>query len=417
MNEDKVFDEYTEKLARDRKKKIAIAAVVGVVSVGIIGYSVSMMLSPAADIVGYIATEPAAPEEVVIDPLPPPERRTMQVSTTPPGANIIVNGVPSGLLSPANVEVVAEGRNSLSFFLDGHKSEHVLTDADQAALELTLTPYTPPARPEGWTPPLGEDGKPTEAEPVHGRVRVVTRSTSERFEGANIWHNGRLVPEPSPTLLRVQPGEEQHLLVRHPGYLDAMTFVQAIPYYRETDQRDVLLELQVDRSNAFSALSIRTFPREAKVWIDDVEVTGNIVTPVARNRHFTVRAEAPGHEPWERAFEASVGTIDLNIQLHRPVAAAGSLTVAGLPADADAYLVPLREGADGGTQIGRRGTVAPQDVESGRYLLRVAWGEYSQRKRKDLEIEVVPNEHRHIILSGSEDTIDVANITTRKPRN
>lgn len=417
MYEDNDFDEYAATLEKEKKRKLLIGGLVAVGAIAVIAGGYYTMVSPASSIVEFVSSEPAAIEQAVIEPMAPPERRAMQVESTPPGAAIIVNGIPTQQLTPASVDVVAGARNTISLFLDGYKTETRILDADANDFVATLTSYVAPERPEGWTPPKGEDGKPLEADPVHGRIRVVTRSPVDRFEGASIWLNGKLMPETSPATFRVQPGEEQHILVRHPGHLDAITYVQAIPYYRENDERGVLLEQQVDRGNAFSAVTIRTFPRDAKVWIDDQEITGNIVTPVARNRHFTIRAEAPGHEGWERTFEATVGTIELSIQLQRPVAEFGSMSVAGLPADADLYLVPLREGAEGGTQIGRKGQVQTHDLESGKYLLRVAWGEYNQRKRKDLEIEILPKEHRHFILSGSEDGIQVSNITNRRPRN
>ena len=416
MSDHDIDTEYLEQLAANRRKKILYGIGGAIVAAGVMVWGASTMFQGSDAVIDFMTSGGQdQAEEIVIEPLPLPERRAINVTTEPPGAAVIVNGVPSQRITPASIDIVADARNTLTFYHDGYRTEHVTIDADQADLSVSLTPWEAPPRPPNYQPPKDEAGNPLPEEPVHGRIRVITRSAEGPVDNATIWHNGELVSEPTPATIHVQTGEDQHILVRRGGYLDAIAFVRAIPYGQETDMRELPLELQVDRDNAFSAISLRTFPRDAKAWIDDQEITGNLITPVARNRHFMLRVEAPGHETWEQAFDATVGSIQLSVQLPRPVAELGTLTIAGLPEGTDAYLIPQREGATGGTQIGNRGHTQLQEVESGAYTLRISWGPYNQRERKDFDIEVVANEHRHITLQGAESAIEIASTTSRRP--
>lgn len=417
MQPDNEIDEYTAKIARDKRKKAVIAVLGGAAALGALYYLSLSFLTPASTLVEYINTEAPPQEQFVIEAMEAPARRALLVESEPAGASIIVNGIPSQRLTPASVDVVEGARNTISLYHTGYRTRHTLIEADEGDLHVTLTPYVAPARPDSYLPPTDDAGKPLPEEPVHGRVRVSTRSPQDRFDGATIWLNGQRTNEPSPAIVRVQANDEAHILVRHTGYLDAIAFVQAMPFGRTNDERDLLLEMQVDRGNAYSALSIRTFPRDAKVWLDDEEITGNIITPVARNRHFTIRAEAPGHDSWERTFDATVGTIELSIQLQRPINPPGSIFIAGLPENVDAYLIPQREGAEGGTQIGNKGRTEVREVEGGKYTLRISWSDDNRRLRKDFDIEVVPNEHRTFTLDGTGSRINIASTSNRKPRN
>lgn len=407
------IDAYNERRLAERKRNIVLAAI-GVCVVILIGtLLVGKFLSDTQPL-GEMANQPPpeAPEDVVIEALPPLERRALEVQSDPPGAAIILNGIATRLDTPATVQVVANKRNTLVFMKEGYETTVATIDSDAQDASVKLTPFVVPDLPKEER---NEDSE-EEVEPYHGRIRVISRNPSGVFDGAEVLWNGRPQAEQTPMILKVQPQQEQHITVQHVDHLDGVMFVQAIPFKRNPDMRDALVEMQTRRDNAFSALAIRTFPRDARVYLDDEEITGSLITPIAMNRHFILRVEAPGLETYERAFEASVGTIDLSVMLKRTVYPDGSLTVEGAPEDATLYLISRREGDESATEIGR--SSAPlRTVESGPYTLRVAAGPHNRRTRQDFDIDVPANRQLDIKLGVRDDELQVLNQTERPHRN
>lgn len=401
------IDEYNERRQALRRRNFAIAGIVVclILLAGI--FLVGKFLSDTSSLSAMgEASEAEAPQEATIEPLPPLERYPMNVDSTPPGAAIIVNGIATGLETPATIDAVAEVPNTLVLIKDGYETlvHNAAADTDDVALKLVE--YNETFDPER----LKEEPKEG---PVRGQLRVISRSPGGVFEGADVRLNGHAVSSPTPADIDVPANQLQHVSVRHVDHLDGVMFVQAIPHYKDTDRRDALVEMQKKRDNAYSAVAIRTFPRNARVYMDDEEITGSIITPVAMNRHFTIRAEAPGHEPYEQSFDAIVGTIDISIMLKQPVFPDGKISVEGGPEDATLYLVPQREGRESGLQIGRHGEASERTVESGPYLLRVAYGPHNQRGKTDLEIEVPENKHVRVVLAQQDDQIVIRSANVR----
>lgn len=407
------IDVYNEKRLAERKRNIVLAAI-GVCLIILIGtLLVGKFLSDTKGLEEMANLPPEeAPEEVIIEALPPLDRRALDVQTDPPGASIILNGIATRLDTPGTVQVVEDAYNTFVFMLDGYETAVATVDPDAQDLSVKLTPVVVPDPPKRDR----NDDSEEEVEPYHGRIRVISRDPGGVFEGAEVLWNGRPQSEQTPLLLKVQPQQEQHVTVKHVDHLDGVMFVQAIPFKRATDMRDALVELQSRRANAFSALAIRTFPRDARVYLDDEDITGSLITPIAMNRHFMLRVEAPGLETYERAFEASVGTIDLSIMLKRPVYPDGSISVDGAPEDATMYLISRREGDESANEIGRS-TAELRTVESGPYTLRVATGPPNRRTRTDFDIEVLANRHLGLKLGVRNDELQIIEQSERKPRN
>lgn len=409
------IDAYNTRRLAERKRNMVLAGIGACLIITIGALLVGKFLSDTRSL-GDMANQPPreAPQEVVIEALPPLERRAFDVRSEPEGASIILNGIATRLETPASVQIVRDAQNTLVFIKDGFETEVVTIDADASDLAVKLTPYEAPVLPAN--PNTAAQEPDVEPEPVHGRIRVISRSPGNVFEGAEVLWNGRPQAELTPLVLKVQPHEEQHLTVRHIDHLDGVMFVQAIPFRGPNDMRDALVELQKRRDNAFAALAIRTFPRDAKVYLDDEDITGSIVTPIAFNRHFMLRVESPGLETYERAFDAIVGSIDLSIMLKRPVYPDGTLSVDGAPEDATLYLISRREGDESATEIGR-GNAPLRTMESGPYTLRVASGPYNRRTRNDFDIDIPANGHLSIKLGVRDDTLQVVDQNNRKPRN
>lgn len=400
------LDDYNRRRDEERKKRLAFALGGIALVVLLVGFGVSKFLSDTSSLAEMSnLPPPPPPEEVRIEAGPPLQTRSMQVTSTPPGAAIIVNGIASRQFTPGTVDVVEDARNTIMLVLPGHQTwvETTDQDAEKLAAILRETPVTPVAR--------GEAPVPTE-----GRIRVISRSPGGVIEGAEVWLNGAPVADSTPVGLIVQAGQEQHLTVRHHENMDAVMFIQAIPYRTENDGREALVEMQKRRDNAFSALAVRVFPRDARVYLDDEDITGQIITPIAMNRHFMLRVESPGHASYERAFDATVGSIDVTVMLQRPVAVDGTLSITGAPEDADLYLIPVREGEPDGIQVGRA-EMATRAFESGRYTLRVASGPFNKRTRTDFDIEIPADGHLHIRLGMKNDELSIIEASPKKPRN
>lgn len=395
------LDEYNERRKALRIRNIAIGGIIAclIVLAGIL--SIAKFLSDASPLAEMgEPKEKVEAQAVEIEAMPPLERYEMDVSSTPEGAAIILNGIATGLETPATVQAVQEVPNTIVLIKDGYETRVHNARADTDTVSLEMTEYETPVDKEKYE----------EAElegPVRGHLRVISRNPGGVFEGAEVRLNGVPQQGTTPVDLDVQPGQLQHVVVRDVEHLDGAMFVQAIPYYKETDRRDALVEMQKKRDNAYSAVAIRTFPRNARVYMDDEDITGNIITPVAMNRHFTIRAEAVGHDTYEQHFDAVVGTIDLSIMLNQPVYPDGTISVEGGPEDSTLYLVPQREGKESSTQIGRNGETQRRTVESGPYILRVAYGPHNQRQRSDFEIKIPEEGHLGITLGEKDGEIEI----------
>lgn len=401
------IDEYNERRKAVQRRNFAIAGIVFCLILLVGMFVVGKFLSDTSSL--STMSEPTEVKELhdaTIEPLPPLERYAMNVSSEPEGAAIILNGIATGLATPATIDAVAEVPNTVVLIKEGYETLVHNAAADTDEVSLKLTEYTEQFDKERFKE------EPKEG-PVRGLIRVLSRSPGGEFDGADVRLNGHAIADPTPADLEVPANQLQHLTVRHVDHLDGVMFVQAIPHYKDTDRRDALVEMQKKRENAYAALAIRTFPRDARVYLDDEDITGSVITPIAMNRHFTLRAEADGHEPFEQNFDAIVGTIDVSIMLKQPVFPDGKISVAGGPEDATLYLVPQREGRESGIQIGRHGEATERTVESGPYLLRVAYGPHNQRGKTDLEIEVPENKHLRVTLESKDDTIVIRDAKVR----
>lgn len=406
MNQE--LDDYLEQQKAAQKKRtiIGIAAALGVVALilfVVTKFAGDAQMPELAEDSGEIQQAEA------VEPDPPPMRRELQLNSVPEGASVIINGIASRQVTPARISVVAGERNTITLMHRGYQTKYVeLSDSDNE-VTVTLDEIEVPELEEDEQQ-LDENGDPIEP---FGRINVTTRSTAGPLDGAEVWVNGQSVSGVTPVEFDVTPGVPQHITARRAGFRDAVTEIQAIRWQRREDTRQALLEMQAQREDsAFTSVKIRTAPPGAQVFIDNEEVTGDYVSIVPLNRHFTVRVEAPEYETFERHYEALVGTIDISAILQRPYNEPGMLSIEASPEDADIFIIPVREGTVSGQQVGR-GTARDLEVESGEWTIRIAHGAYRERVRADTIVEVPPGEHLSVRVRMNDGELEVVDSSSR----
>src|SRR5699024_2013649 len=87
-------------------------------------------------------TEVKELHDATIEPLPPLERYAMNVSSEPEGAAIILNGIATGLATPATIDAVAEVPNTVVLIKEGYETLVHNAAADTDEVSLKLTEYT-----------------------------------------------------------------------------------------------------------------------------------------------------------------------------------------------------------------------------------------------------------------------------------
>ena len=401
------FDFIAREADRRRKRMIAtgVAAVLIIATMVLLVGRFLKDAAPIAEIAEAEIVAPAEPEAYVVAAVPPPPRTNLRVTSTPPGAAVIVNGVATRLMTPADVSVVDGATNTVEVHRTGHRSViRQVEGGQESSIAVELQPIPTPE------PQRGADGELLP--PPRGVIRVVSSSPGGPLPGADILVNGSPWPEPTPTNIEVEPRVPYHISVRMSGHRDAVTTVQAIAMRNPEDMREVILEMPVDRPDAaFMALKLRVAPPETEVFLNDEDVTGQRVLNLPANGHYVLRAEAPGYDPWLRAFDATVGVIDVSVILERPRFDPGRLSVDTGIDDAAIFVIPQREGRNQGREIGR-GRVEGESLESGAYTLRVAHGPRNERVRGDVDISIPTGQHLHVRVGFRDGELVILNERT-----
>jgi serine/threonine protein kinase len=352
---------------------------------------------------------------------PPPEApptTTVSITSEPPGAWIVVNGIAARTQTPATVPLVIGAVNSVALHLDGHETlYHTVDDvaADAAPLALPLVALTQPA---DWTPPAPAAGEPPPTEPVVwtppiGRVRIETRSPAGALDGAEVLRNGERLEGTTPLTVDVPAGQDQHFTVRLAGYRDAVTVVRAIPWTGEADTRVVTLEMPAARENAaqMTTLRLTTTPRDARVSIDGEDLGTVNLRNLQSPLHYVVRIEAPDHEPFVRAIDARPGQIVLNALLTPIRRGPAALSIRAEPDGVQIFGQSLRHGAAGPSQIGTT-TVERRTVEAGPYQITLFHAGPEGRQRARTDVELAPDTHTTLQLRMEAGEVVVVNTET-----
>ncbi len=352
----------------------------------------------------------------------PPPTVQMQVTSTPPGANLIVNGVAVGLQTPATVTVVENALNTVGFYLSGYESLVQNTDVTGSAppMEATLVQIV---EPEGWTPPpppVAPEGGWPEGEPIPepitewslpmGRIRIETRTPAGAVEGAEVLLNGVRQEGTTPLEIDVPARQEQHITVRLAGYRDSVGYVRTIPFEDFADMRFVPVELTADRgedANRYTTFRVDTVPQQATLFLDGEDQGTRSLLNMQNPGHYVIRVEAEDHEPWERAYDAGPGIFETNVILTRPRSGPAMLTIViegetpYVPGEEEEdrdttrtniYLQPDYVGSPGFTRVGQSGLV-DHELEAGDYIMRLANRTEDARLRIDLEATYEPGIH------------------------
>jgi hypothetical protein len=326
----------------------------------------------------------------------PPATVQARIVSEPAGAWIVVNGVATRSQTPAEVAVVQDARNTISLYLAGHQTQVATLDIGSTAnvAPFTLAPLTQPA---DWTPPVQVEGEPpvvTEWSAPRGRIRVVARNPSGAIEGAEVLLNGEVQRGLTPLEIEVDAGVEQHITTRLAGYRDAVTTVRARPWGDPTDTREVILEMPADfdDANFATTLKLNPTPPDATISLDGEVQPGRIIL-LDSPGHYVVVVEGEDHHPFERAFDANVGSISLDVLLEPIVEGPTMLTLNLEPLTFDIYAERVAAGSPGGSKIGT-GTIAAMELDAGHYRFTLQGeNEAGERQRARIEVDLLPGQH------------------------
>jgi len=222
----------------------------------------------------------------------------LAVTSTPPGASIILDGTDRKMTTPATLTGVAVGSHTvllrLTGYADGQQSVTVTagtTSALQFALTKELDATTPPVEP--GTPPV-EPGTPPVTSPT--QVETTLRVTSTPGSAAIVLdekETGRLTP----ATIVVAPGSHT-VSLKLAGYAVATRAVSVA----KGGQASLAVPLTLTPPVAQGSLRITSTPAGAVVTIDGKLVTGKtpLTVGVALGHH-TILVALRGYETYARS--------------------------------------------------------------------------------------------------------------------
>lgn len=332
------------------------------------------------------------------EPLPPPDPPavvTYRITSTPTGANVVVNGVAMRDTTPTDVDLVQDAVNSVSVHQTGHAPvyETVTVGTSGGALDLSLVAFE---QPEDWEPPEPEeDADPedviTEWTVPQGRIRVEATSPGGPVEDAQVLLNGVTVDGTTPVEFDVDADVLHHITVRAAGHRDAVTWVRARVWDDAADTRHVRLEMPSDESEAvITTLRVTTTPSDATVMLDG-EDQGRVNQMQLRvPGHYVLEVEAPDHERYVRAFDAGIGTFEVNALLDAIETGPSVLNLTVEPEGTQIFLGSTRHGSAGARQVGTT-VVEARETDAGPYELTLFYDGEEGRQRGEMALELEPN--------------------------
>ena len=299
---------------RDRLKKALLASALLASCAGAVAlfiqYGASRPVPPSDQPPKPVITE----QDLEPEPLAPLARRPLQLTSSPEGASIILNGLDLGLKTPATVELASGRHNDLSVWAPGHSARRALLKPsfDEASLHIKLEPAAKPLP----------------------KARPTTLFIDTEPSGAQVTAAGQLLGTTPLTLDSVDPGGELHLTFSLQGHRPSVAL------FRPTAEGDNRLLMRLDplelRSKKHEAeLVLDVFPRGAQVSVDEAPVGLTLTRKTARRGALVVvELTHRDYEPMTRVFEiADFGTLSLRAMMTPLVRQRGRVTLR-LPEDA-----------------------------------------------------------------------------------
>ncbi len=358
------------------------------------------------------------PDEIDVVPLEapePPPRSARSITSEPDGAWIIVNSVATRQQTPAEVQLVDDAINTIMLVHDGFETAWISVDTREGDTVDTIA-LTPIVEPEGWEPePIDPEAPEGTPEPPQtwslpmGRIRVEAHSPGGPLADGEVLRNGELVASSLPAEFDVPAGEDQHVTVRAAGYRDAVAVVRARPFAAWNDARVVDLELpaESDARVRYTTVRLATVPRDATVTLDGEDLGILNLLTLTSPGHYVVEVQAEDHETWTRAYDATVGSIDVNALLEPVRSGPAQLSLSVEPEGVEIYGELQRHGSPGGTRLGVTALEA-LELEAGTWRFTLSReGDDGRPVRSRFELELAPQTHHTLVYSfeGDEATL------------
>ena len=378
-----------------------VVAALIVIVLGVIGYVIAtegVDTSIGDDIVPMtpLSEFDAAPLEVP----DPPATVALEVSSTPAGAWIVVNGIATRTQTPSMVEVVEGRENVITLHADTHATarEQVVGGASaQLQVELPPIPALPsPTEPtEATDEAVGEGSAPPREVPEGmGRIRVIAEDVSGQRVEAEVLRNGDRVEGTTPLELIVPAGVEQHITVRRAGYRDSVTYTRAIAYEDLRSEREVLLQLtrEVEGVRGATTVRVTATPAQAGLRVDGEDQGRLNVLTLRAPGHYVVEAFADDHTSVVQTIDTRLGQMEFRPVLAPIRTGAAMVDVAVTPDDTTIYAERLRAGSSGATTWGTGAVMREAEAGPWRFTLERRGEEGRQRGR--FEVEIAPETTR-----------------------
>ncbi len=374
---------------------VVLAAVLVVMGIKIakdgIGTNIADDFEPAPNIADFDAAPYVPPE--------PPPTAPLAIASVPPGAAIVVNGIVSAEVTPAELQVVDGQVNVISLHREGYQTAFVEANVGTPVNEALVAIPAPEAPPAEDADDAAAEGsaEPVDAGPGIGRarIRVEVTATDGRAIDAEVRVNGRSVGA-APVTVDVDAGVRHHVTARMAGKRDSAAYVRPIAWVDRNSVAVVALELTADNgdANRWSTLRFRSAPQSATVTIDDETVASSGIATLASPGHHIIRVSADDHLPIVRAVDGRLGQMTLDAVLDVVRNDPATLTISAIPEGTTVYIERLRNGSPGAREL--RSPIEEVSVESGTHRLTLEHRSDDGRVRGRFELDFDAGAH-HVL--------------------
>jgi hypothetical protein len=310
------------------------------------------------------------------EPLPEPlETVLLDLTTEPPGAAVVINGILQSGETPGGFNVVPGTVNTVSLYAPRHaprhKNHNVPSSGSPDPLHMNLTPL--------------------QADPATEEFATNTLDVTSTPPGAIVFINGRNAGV-TPLKVIVTSEIEHHVNVRLVDHFDHVAVLYAWP--GDSLRVDARLA-PVTRESAARFTEVRVQSRDAQVWIDK-QVVGMSphFTNRVRNQVYRLELRRKGYHPYRRVFATTVGSISIDPALMKIVREPGTLTLVVRPKDTQIFV--------GSTEYEAK-ELKKLKIPSGKYKVTLV-KQGDDEVRGEVEIEVDPGAHcvYEVDFTGSE---------------
>ena len=381
VNEKSELDTFER---RSRQYYLLLAIVIFPILIYAVYKIVPNLMFAGDDLLNAVPTGNVDPDVPPAPPLPPLPQVLASVTTTPPSAAVVVNGVLQDGQTPGEFNVVPGSLNTVSVYIKGHKPLHKNIDVpangapEALALKfdvLDLFPVEVEEDPEDSSRKPKRNVKPEMKVPV-GKVSFTTDP-----DGAEVLLDGRSIGVTPVTVDGISAFIEHHITIRKEGFDDQVITRVIFPDI-ENPIGPVLLgrSAAIKGGERLTELLVETIPRQAMIYINQERSGGmKMFKVMERNQLLRVKVIADdqkNYNPWERVYATTVRGFQLNPQVVKIDRTPGILTLNVSPPSTKIYVGPNEEE-----------TVKKFDVPSGEHVITLL---NPDNVRGEFKVEVLP---------------------------